>query len=217
MRIGDLFGSPNLTFWGTEAWSLHVVCEASAEWDMHCLGQTKMTMKTVELEKLDVSSPDKVSIKLNTGINEEARKAIVQGLQKLLADSFCLMVVSQNYHWNIQGSKFRDLHLMTEEHYNDLFEAVDVIAERIRALGSLVQGSMKDFNDITDIQIPNGELSQEEMIIDLLDGHEIVARTARSVVDIAANAKDEVTVDLLTERMTTHEKTAWMLRSMLEK
>lgn len=174
-------------------------------------------METVELEKLNVKSPDQRNIELNTGLKKEARKNIVEGLNKLLADSYCLMLMTQNYHWNVQGPSFRDLHLMTEEHYNELFEAVDEIAERIRALGFLSLGSMKDFNDITSINIPNGELSQQEMVADLLEGHETVTRTARSVLDLAGDAKDEVTVDLLTERMEQHEKSAWMLRSMLER
>jgi starvation-inducible DNA-binding protein len=179
--------------------------------------ENKQQMETVELEKLDVKSPDQRKIELNTGIAKEARNNIVEGLNKLLADSYCLMLMSQNYHWNVKGMKFRDLHMMTEEHYNELFDAIDVIAERIRALGHLSLGTMKDFNDITSVNIPNAELSQEEMIADLLEGHETVARTARSVLDLAGDAKDEVTVDLLTERMTEHEKVAWMFRSMLER
>ncbi|MEX2595525.1 MAG: Dps family protein [Salibacteraceae bacterium] len=174
-------------------------------------------MKTLELNKLDVNSPDQRKIKLNTGLKEKPRKNIVEGLNKLLADSYCLMLMSQNYHWNVQGANFRDMHLMTEEHYRELFEAVDEIAERVRALGHLSIGSMKAFNDITSINIPNGELSQQEMVADLLEGHETVVRTARSVLDLAGDAKDEVTVDLLTERMNHHEKVAWMLRSMLER
>lgn len=173
-------------------------------------------MEPVALEKLEVESPDQRMIELNTGIEKEARSNIVEGLNKLLADSYCLMLMSQNYHWNVKGVNFRALHLMTEEHYTELFDAVDVIAERIRSLGHLSPGTMKAFNDITSVNIPNGELSQQEMVADLLEGHETVARTARSILGLAGDAKDEVTVDLLTERMTEHEKVAWMLRSMLE-
>ena len=176
-----------------------------------------MTMETLELEKLDVQSPEQRKIKVNTGIKESARENIASGLKKLLADSYCLMLMTQNYHWNVQGMNFRNIHLMTEEHYNDLFGAIDQVAERIRALGFLAPGTMKEFNDITSINIPNAELSDQEMIADLLVGHETVARTAREALDQAGDAKDEVTVDLLTERMEYHEKTAWMLRSMLER
>lgn len=175
------------------------------------------TTETIDINEFNVESPQPRMIKMNTGISLEQRKAVAQGLQKLLADSYCLMVMSQNYHWNVQGPQFRDLHLMTEEHYNDLFEAVDEIAERIRALGFLVDGSMKAFNDNTDINLPNQNLSQQEMIVDLLQGHETVAKTARQIVAPASEAGDEVTVDLLTQRMTNHEKTAWMFRSMLER
>ena len=175
------------------------------------------TPETIDIKEFDVASPAQRMIKMNTGIEEGKRKEIAQGLQKLLADSYCLMVMSQNYHWNVQGPQFRDLHLMTEDHYNDLFEAIDEIAERIRALGFLVDGTMKAFNDNTDINLPNHNLSQQEMIIDLLQGHETVAKTARGIVPKAADAGDEVTVDLLTHRMTNHEKIAWMFRSMLER
>ncbi|GAB4384641.1 MAG: non-specific DNA-binding protein DpsA [Salibacteraceae bacterium] len=171
---------------------------------------------TMKLDEVKLKSPKPKQIDVNTGIDAKSRDAISEGLHKLLADSYCLMLMSQNYHWNVQGPAFRELHLMTEEHYRELFEAVDVIAERIRALGQHVRGTMKDFNDITDIQIPNGKLSQEEMIADLLEGHETVARSARSVVQVASKAGDEATVDLLTQRLDYHEKTAWMLRSMLE-
>lgn len=173
-------------------------------------------MNTIELTDLKIENYEQRRIHLNTGIDDQSRQSISLGLQKLLADSYCLMMMTQNYHWNVQGMGFRDLHLLTEEHYNELFSAIDVIAERVRALGSLVDGTLKDFNDITDINIPNGKLSVQGMIADLLNGHETAARTARSVVSIAADANDEVTVDLLTQRMDMHEKTAWMLRSMLE-
>ncbi|GAB5538352.1 MAG: non-specific DNA-binding protein DpsA [Salibacteraceae bacterium] len=174
-------------------------------------------MNTQTIDNLDVNSPERKQIELNTGIDQEQRATISEGLQKLLADSYCLMMVTQNYHWNIQGPGFRDVHLITEEHYNNLFGAIDEIAERIRSLGFLVDGTLKDFNDVSDINIPNGKLSQNEMILDLLNGHEVVSRTARSILDSAGESKDEVTVDLLTQRMEFHETTAWMLRSMLER
>lgn len=170
----------------------------------------------MQLEEVDVKSPAKREIKLNTGISEKSRNEIAKHLKKMLADSYCLMLMSQNYHWNVRGMNFRNIHLMTEEHYTDLFDAIDELAERIRALGHLSPGTMKDFNDITSINIPNGDLSEQEMVADLLEGHEVVTRTARGALDAASDAKDEATVDLLTERLEFHEKTAWMLRSMLE-
>lgn len=178
--------------------------------------QNETNMNTIALNEIKIEDKEQQQIKLNTGIEESARGAIAEGLQKLLADSYCLMVMTQNYHWNVQGMGFRDLHLITEEHYTELFGAIDVIAERVRALGFLVDGTLKDFNDATDINIPNNNLRLKGMIADLLKGHETVVRTARSVVELSANASDEVTVDLLTQRMESHEKTAWMLRSMLE-
>lgn len=174
-------------------------------------------MESIALEKLEVKSPDQRVIELNTGIQKDHRSEIVEGLNKLLADSYCLMLMSQNYHWNVQGMNFRTIHLMTEEHYSELFEAVDNIAERIRSLGYLSPGTMKEFNDITSIDIPNAELSEQEMIANLLNGHETVAKTARSILESSNKAQDEVTTDLLTQRMEQHEKTAWMLRSMLER
>lgn len=174
-------------------------------------------METLELNKVEIKSPDQRKIMLNTGIEPAAREQIADGLKVLLADSYCLMLMSQNYHWNVQGPNFHTIHEMTESHYNELFEAIDEIAERIRALGFLSPGTMNAFNEMTNINIPNSELSEQEMIADLLEGHETLARNARQTLPAAAKANDEVTVDLLTQRMEYHEKTSWMLRSMLER
>lgn len=173
-------------------------------------------MNAIELQELDVKSPKQQTIKVNTGISGDERKKIADGLQILIADSYCLLLMTQNYHWNIQGGKFRELHLMTEEQYLELFTAIDVVAERVRALGFLVDGTLKFFNDNSSINLPNKNLSQQEMTVDLLNANETVVRTARSLVDLASKSTDEVTVDLLTQRMQQHEKNAWMLRSMLE-
>jgi starvation-inducible DNA-binding protein len=181
------------------------------------MSDKRFIMETMTLDNLEVKSPKPISTEINTGIVESKREAIAGGLKKLLADSYCLMLMSQNYHWNVQGMNFRTIHLMTEEHYTDLFEAVDEVAERIRALGFKAPGTMTEFNDLTSLNLPNSSLSEQEMIADLLEGHEAVARTSRDCLSLCDNSKDEVTIDLLTDRMNYHEKTAWMLRSMLEK
>jgi len=173
-------------------------------------------MKTIEKDHTETEKEEHRKLKLNTGIPEKERREIAKGLGKLLADSYCLMLMTQNYHWNVRGVHFRSIHLLTEEHYKELFEAVDLIAERIRALGEPAPGTMKAFNDITSIRVPDATLSEEEMVTDLLEAHEEVAKTARGIFKLASDARDEVTADLLTQRMNHHEKNAWMLRSMIE-
>lgn len=174
-------------------------------------------MKTQALEELELEVPDQVQIEVNTGLAETARNQIAQGLKKVLADTFCLMLMTQNYHWNVKGMHFREIHEMTEENYHELFEAIDEIAERIRALGFMSPGTMKAFNELTSVNMPNEMLSEMEMIADLLNGHETVARTGRKTLKTAEKGSDAATVDLLTRRLIFHEKTAWMYRSFLEK
>lgn len=181
------------------------------------LNQTLDIMETITLETLDVKSPKHRILTVNTGIKESARENIAQGIKKMLADSYCLMLMTQNYHWNVQGMNFRTIHLMTEENYTNLFAAVDELAERIRSLGFKAPGTLKEFNSLTSINVPNANLSEQEMVADLLEGNEAVARTARECIELCEGTKDEVSLDLLTERMQYHEKTAWMLRSMLER
>ena len=154
-------------------------------------------------------------MELNIGINTEDRQRIASGLSKLLADSYTLYLKTHNYHWNVEGPQFNTLHLMFEGHYTELATAVDEIAERIRALGVKAPGSYSEFNAITSIKEASGEESAEEMIRQLVIGQETVARTAREASEAAADASDEPTADLLTQRMQIHEKNAWMLRSML--
>lgn len=173
-------------------------------------------MKTQPLEKLDIKHKEIQQVELNTGISKEKRQRISKGLSKLLADSYSLMLKVQNYHWNVRGKNFRSLHLITEEQYEEIFPAIDDIAERIRALGFISPGSFNDFKELTVIDEPDSSLSDDEMTADLLNGHEKVAQTARNVLGAASEAKDEATVDLLTDRLDKHEKAAWMLRSMLE-
>ncbi|NND53452.1 MAG: DNA starvation/stationary phase protection protein [Gammaproteobacteria bacterium] len=153
---------------------------------------------------------------INIGISEEQRSEISEGLSRLLADSYTLYLKTHNYHWNVTGPMFNTLHLMFEEQYTELALAVDEIAERIRALGFPAPGSYKAFSELTSIEEQTGTLTAEEMVADLVAGQEAVARTARSIFDVVDDASDEPTADLLTQRMQVHEKTAWMLRSLLD-
>ena len=143
------------------------------------------------------------------------RQEIANGLSKLLADSYTLYLKTHNYHWNVKGPLFNTLHQMFEEQYTELAEAVDEIAERIRALGKPAPGSYTAFAKLTSIEEEEGEPSAEDMIRQLVKGQEAVVRTARSVFPIAEAANDEPSADLLTQRMQIHEKNAWMLRSMV--
>lgn len=154
--------------------------------------------------------------KVNTGISESDRKAIAEGLSKLLADSYTLYLKTHNFHWNVTGPMFQTLHLMFETQYTELSTAVDLIAERIRALGHFAPGSYKEYARLTSVPEADGVPSAKEMIRQLVDAQESVVRTARSVFPTAEKAADEATADLLTQRIQLHEKTAWMLRSLLE-
>jgi starvation-inducible DNA-binding protein len=152
---------------------------------------------------------------IDIGISETDREAIAAGLSRLLADTYTLYVKTHNFHWNVTGPLFNTLHQMFEQQYTELATAVDEIAERIRALGFPAPGSYAQFGDLTRIREETGVPSAEEMIAQLAKDQEIVARTAREVFPVADRADDEPTADLLTQRMQIHEKTAWMLRSML--
>ncbi len=153
---------------------------------------------------------------INIGISEEDRAQIVEGLSRLLADTYLLYVKTHNYHWNVTGPLFNTLHLMFEQQYVELAEAVDLIAERIRALGSFAPGTYRQFSELSSIPEDDDVPKAEDMLRRLVEGQEAVVRTARSVFPAVESAGDEPTADLLTQRMHTHEKTAWMLRSMLE-
>jgi len=154
-------------------------------------------------------------MKINIGIDEEQRKAIAHGLSVLLADTYTLYLKTHNYHWNVTGPMFQTLHTLFETQYTELAIAVDDIAERIRALGEFAPGSYKEYAKLTSLKEADGIPSAEEMIKDLVKGQEAIAKTARSIVPVAEGASDEVSLDLLTQRMTVHEKTAWMLRSLV--
>jgi starvation-inducible DNA-binding protein len=153
---------------------------------------------------------------IDIGISEADRKAIAEGLSKVLADSYTLYLKTHNFHWNVTGPQFQTLHLMFEGQYNELWLALDVIAERIRALGHPVPATHKSFERLSSIAMEEGVPKADEMVASLVKGHEAVTKVAREVFEIADEANDQPTADLLTERMNTHEKTAWMLRSLLE-
>lgn len=153
---------------------------------------------------------------INTGINTEDRKAIADGLSHFLADSYTLYLKTHNYHWNVTGPMFNTLHLMFEGQYTELATAVDLVAERIRALGHFAPGSYKQYSQLASIPEADGIPQATQMIQHLVEGHEAVVRTARKVFPVAENASDEATCDLLTQRIQLHEKTAWMLRSLNE-
>jgi starvation-inducible DNA-binding protein len=153
---------------------------------------------------------------IDIGIKEADRKTITDGLSRLLADTYTLYLKTHNFHWNVTGPMFQTLHLMFETQYNELALAVDQIAERIRALGYPAPGTYAEFSKLSSIKEEPGVPKAEEMIRLLVAGQEAVVRTARSIFPTVEEANDQPTADLLTQRMQVHEKTAWMLRSLLE-
>ena len=153
------------------------------------------------------------TITLTTGVNADTQ--VAEALSRVLADTFTLYLKTHNFHWNVVGSMFHTLHLMFEEQYNELWLAGDAIAERIRALGSIAPGSYREFSKLTYLQEPEAVLSGNEMIAELLRDHKTCARTARWALSVARTAVDAPTEGLLTQRVMAHEKTAWMLRSIL--
>ena len=156
-------------------------------------------------------------MQINTGIDEQSRKKLADKLSHLLADSYLLYIKTHNFHWNVTGPMFTTLHVMFEGQYTELATAVDEIAERIRALGHPAPGSYAQFAELTQIKEENKVPSAEDMIRQLVEGQEAVVRTCREIFPLVEAAADEPSADLLTQRMTLHEKTAWMLRSLLEK
>ena len=154
-------------------------------------------------------------MEINTGIAHEDRQEIAQGLTKLLADSYALYLKTQNFHWNVKGPSFHSLHIMFEEHYTELATAIDEIAERILALGFPAPGSFSAFSKLTSIPEENDYPKAEAMVRQLIEGHETVIKTAKSLLPKAEQGKDDASVDLAVQRMQSHEKTAWMLRSSL--
>ena len=154
--------------------------------------------------------------RIDIGIEESRREEIAEGLSRLLADTYTLYLKTHNYHWNVTGPMFNTLHLMFETQYNELALAVDLIAERIRALGFPAPGSYADYARLSSIKDAKGVPGATKMIAELVQGQEAVVRTARGIFPSVEQAHDEPTADLLTQRMQVHEKTAWMLRSLVE-
>ena len=157
------------------------------------------------------------SIAIDIGISVKDRKQLADGLSRLLADTYTLYLKTHNFHWNVTGPMFQTLHLMFETHYNELALAVDLIAERIRALGHVAPASYRAYAKLSTIREEEGVPAATAMIRSLMKGHEAVAKTARAVFPVADAANDQPTADLLTQRLQVHEKTAWMLRSLLAK
>ena len=190
--------------------------------DRHGAGQQHFARRDVDvdgstdferLRKKGIIMGDQMTIDI--GIDEADRKEIAEGLSKVLADTYTLYLKTHNYHWNVVGPMFNTLHLMFETQYNELALAVDQIAERIRALGEPAPGTYRQFAELSAIEEDTDRPDAEEMIRRLVVGQETVARTARSVFEVVERANDQPTADLLTQRLQIHEKTAWMLRSML--
>ena len=154
---------------------------------------------------------------IDIGIKKKDREAIAEGLSRLLADTYTLYLKTHNFHWNVKGPMFQTLHLMFETQYTELALAVDLIAERLRSLGLPLPGTYKQFAALSSIKETDGVPDATTTSKLLVAGQEAVAKTARSVFPVVDKASDEPTADLLTQRMQVHEKTAWMLRSLLEK
>ncbi len=164
-----------------------------------------MSKKKTEARRIDI------------GIDEKDRAAITQGLGQLLADTFTLYLTTHNFHWNVTGPMFNSLHAMFMQQYTELWNAVDPIAERIRALGHVAPGSYAAYGKLSSLlDAPDAPPKALEMVRLLAEGHEAVARTARQLFPLVEKAHDQPTADLLTQRLTVHEQTAWMLRSLLE-
>jgi starvation-inducible DNA-binding protein len=155
-------------------------------------------------------------MKINIGIDEKHRKSISNGLCHFLADTYVLYLKTHGFHWNVTGPHFKSLHIMFEEQYNELWLATDEIAERIRALGSFAPGSAAQFHKLASIKESTKVPAWKDMIKQLVDGHEACARQARELFKLADAGGDDGTADLATIRMKAHEKTAWMLRSLIE-
>jgi starvation-inducible DNA-binding protein len=163
-----------------------------------------------------MSKKAKAASPVNLGISGKDRARIADGLSRLLADTYTLYLTTHNFHWNVKGPMFQTLHLMFEAQYNELALAVDLIAERIRALGFPAPGTYREYAALTSLREPQGVPEAARMIALLVEGQEAVVRTARALFVTVDKAHDEPTADLLTQRMQVHEKNAWMLRSLLE-
>ena len=163
--------------------------------------------------KTNVAHKDVIAV--NIGINPEDRAKVAAELSKVLADSYTLYLMTHNFHWNVTGPMFNTLHNMFMDQYSELWQALDEIAERIRALGHFAPGTYAEFAKLSSIAEPTSVPNADEMITMLLGANEAVARTARAAFECADAVNDQPTADILTQRLDVHEKTAWMLRSLL--
>ena len=154
---------------------------------------------------------------MDTGISTRDRAAIATGLSRLLADTYVLYLKTHNFHWNVEGPMFQTLHQMFMEQYTETWNAIDLVAERIRSLGHYAPGTYKEYLELARVKETPGQPRAEQMVRLLIEGQEAIVRTAREVLPIAEKADDQPTLDLLTQRMQVHEKNAWMLRSLLKK
>ena len=169
------------------------------------------------MDKSIAKPSGKAALSINIGIGEKDRAAIAQGLSCLLADTYTLYLTTHNFHWTVTGPMFNTLHQMFMVQYTELWNAVDPVAERIRSLGHPAPGSYAQFSQLASVpDAPASPPKALEMVRILVQGHEAVARTARELFPLADKANDQPTADLLTQRLTVHEQTAWMLRSLLE-
>ena len=168
-----------------------------------------MSTATLETQRIK-------NMEVNIGISEDQRKKIADGLAKVLADSYMLYLKTHNYHWNVTGQHFHSLHEQFEEQYTELAEAIDEIAERIRSLGFRSPGSFREFSELTSIEEDTDHPKAMEMVRRLALSNEALIRTVRQEVPACDEAGDEATLDLLTQRLDVHSKTAWMLRAHLE-
>jgi len=154
---------------------------------------------------------------MDTGISTNDRAAIAKGLSRLLADTYVVYLKTHNFHWNVEGPMFQTLHQMFMEQYTEAWNAIDLVAERIRSLGHYAPGTYREYLDLARVKETPGVPKAGQMVKLLIDGQESVVKTAREVLPLAEKADDQPTLDLLTQRMQVHEKNAWMLRSLLKK
>jgi starvation-inducible DNA-binding protein len=175
----------------------------------------KTASKTAKGTKAKKAAHVATAQSIDIGISDADRRKVADGLSKVLADTYTLYLKTHNFHWNVTGPMFQTLHLMFETQYTELALAVDLVAERIRALGHPAPGTYAAYAKLSSIKEQEGVPAAKDMIRLLVEGNEAVARTARAVFPAADKAGDEPTADLLTQRLQVHEKTAWMLRSLL--
>ncbi len=172
-------------------------------------------MQPFTLEKLDLKSVKAFKASDGNGMTSNHKKTIAVGLSQVLADSYKMLLKIQNYHWNVVGGKFFMVHKMTEEQYNELFKAIDEIAERVRAIGYLTPATFAEFDKLSTIKDGDMQLGEDEMLADLVASHIAVAHTAKAVALKADEYHDLATADLLTKRIGVHEKSAWLLQSLV--